>query len=46
VMRQTEITTELMDIIIGFEALKKDKKTAAAADSSAGEGQALPPFGA
>ena len=25
-MRQTEITNELMDVIIGFEALQKTKK--------------------
>jgi F-type H+-transporting ATPase subunit gamma len=25
-LRQTEITTELLDVIIGFEALKKDKR--------------------
>jgi F-type H+-transporting ATPase subunit gamma len=27
-LRQTEITTELLDVIIGFEALKKDKRSA------------------
>jgi F-type H+-transporting ATPase subunit gamma len=26
-VRQSEITTELLDVIIGFEALKKQKKT-------------------
>ncbi|MFX0543039.1 FoF1 ATP synthase subunit gamma [Roseovarius sp. S4756] len=31
-LRQTEITTELLDVIIGFEALKKDKKPKRSAD--------------
>jgi len=26
-LRQTEITTELLDVIVGFEALKKDKRS-------------------
>jgi len=31
-LRQTEITTELLDVIIGFEALKKDKRAKSAPD--------------
>ncbi len=42
--RQTEITTELLDVIIGFEALKKDKKTADAADLDAVAARKPPPF--
>lgn len=33
-LRQTEITTELLDVIIGFEALKKDKRSRTHADHS------------
>ena len=38
-VRQTEITTELLDVIIGFEALKKNK-THASRFASRGVGQA------
>lgn len=31
-LRQTEITTELLDVIIGFEALKKEKRNKLAAE--------------
>ena len=33
-MRQSEITTELLDVIIGFEALKKGKKAKPNPDSA------------
>jgi F-type H+-transporting ATPase subunit gamma len=32
-LRQSEITTELLDVIIGFEALKKDRRTSREADN-------------
>ena len=38
-MRQSEITTELLDVIIGFEALKKDKRSGTAADPDDGKDQ-------
>nr|WP_309503841.1 F0F1 ATP synthase subunit gamma [uncultured Roseovarius sp.] len=36
-MRQSEITTELLDVIIGFEALKKDKRSGTTKDPAAGK---------
>ncbi|MFX0546366.1 FoF1 ATP synthase subunit gamma [Roseovarius sp. S1116L3] len=36
-LRQTEITTELLDVIMGFEALKKDKKREKSVETSGDE---------